>query len=347
MAATGTIGGRLRLSFRLAAACAATLILAGVGAIAQTAPPTPGASLKLPPRPPASAAFRTLPAADATDLSETTQDGLRLPKISASGWMPWIAHARRYDPTGPLPRIGLTMINVGGDEALMQRAIDDLPGEVSLAFLPGTPDLPVWLRRARDRGHEVYLMLPTEDPGGIAERGIRPIEAAAGSTENLKRLRSTMARGESYVGFVVPGPGPASRSRLAMQPLIQELADRGLAIVEISPGLGTSNIYRLTADLGVGYARSSMVLDNKLSSQSLDIGLDRLVNWVSHPEPDGRARHAFGVVQPDSQTIDIIAAWRNRFRGNTAVSLVPIIGHFECRGVCIERVRSQPQQMRP
>ena len=26
------------------------------------------------------------------------------------------------------------------------RAIDELPGEVSLAFLPGTPDLPRWLR---------------------------------------------------------------------------------------------------------------------------------------------------------------------------------------------------------
>ena len=29
---------------------------------------------------------------------------------------------------------------------LMKRAIEDLPGEVSLAFLPGTPDLLRWLR---------------------------------------------------------------------------------------------------------------------------------------------------------------------------------------------------------
>jgi polysaccharide deacetylase 2 family uncharacterized protein YibQ len=58
------------------------------------------------------------------------------------------------------------MVNLGADEALMRRAIDELPPEVSLAFLAGTPDLPRWLRRRRERGHEGYLMLPVEDPAG-------------------------------------------------------------------------------------------------------------------------------------------------------------------------------------
>ena len=95
---------------------------------------------------------------------------------------------------------------------LMRRAIDDLPGEVNFAFLPGTPDLPRWLQRARERGHESYLMLPIEDPSGLAERGIRPIEASADPAENLRRLRAAMARGEGYVGFVVRSPGPVSQS---------------------------------------------------------------------------------------------------------------------------------------
>ena len=56
-------------------------------------------------------------------------------------------------------------------------------------------------------------MLPVEDPNGPAERGIRPIETAADSTENLRRLRAAMARGEGYVGFVDAARRARSRSR--------------------------------------------------------------------------------------------------------------------------------------
>ncbi len=121
-------------------------------------------------------------------MVETTADGLRLPRIAPDGWMPWIANSRRFDPAGPPARIGLLMINVGANEAAMMRAIEDLPAEVSLAFLPGTPDLPRWLAQARAFGHESYLMLPTDDPM-VAERGVRPIEATADAAENLRRLR--------------------------------------------------------------------------------------------------------------------------------------------------------------
>jgi hypothetical protein len=142
-------------------------------------------SLKLPPQP---TDFRVLPVAEREAMVETAADGLRLPKTASSGWMPWIAYARRYAPDGPPARAGLLMINVGADEALMRRAIDELPDEVSLAFLPGTPDLGRWMTRAREHGHESYLMLPVEDPTGTVERGIRPIEASA-EAENLRGAR--------------------------------------------------------------------------------------------------------------------------------------------------------------
>src|SRR2546421_12753548 len=56
---------------------------------AASASPTPRiASLKLPPR---HTDFRILPAAEREAMVEITADGLRLPTISPSGWMPWIA----------------------------------------------------------------------------------------------------------------------------------------------------------------------------------------------------------------------------------------------------------------
>jgi len=303
-------------------------------------------SLKLPPKPPPPT-FRTLAAAEAAGMIEVTSDGLRLPRISPDGWMPWIAYSRRFDPSGPRARIGLLMINVGASEPLMRRAIDDLPGEVSLAFLPGTPDLPRWLQRARERGHESYLMLPTEDSSGLAERGIRPVEVSADTTENLRRLRGAMARGEGYVGLVVRSPGPVSQSEATLRPLIKEIADRGLAAVEINPTPDTVTLHRLTTELGTGYARSTNILDYRLASDSVAEALDRLVAWIGERTTDRMPRHAFGVVQPDNVAIDAIVAWYKRRPMPPIISLVPIIGHFECRDACMTRLGAQPEQFRP
>ncbi len=309
---------------------------------ASAPPPLRAVSLKLPLR---QTEFRILPAAERAAMVETTADGLRLPRIAPSGWMPWIAYSRRYPPEGPAARVGLLMINVGADEALMQRAIDELPGEVSLAFLPGTADLVRWMSRAREHGHESYLMLPLEDPAGTVERGIRPIEASAEPAENVRRLRAVMARGEGYVGLVMSSTGALSQEATA-RPLVGEIGDRGLALIEITPSPGASALSQLSVELGVGYARSSTVLDYKLAGQGIGASLNRLLDWTADGHSD-RPRHDFGVLQPDAQSIDAIVAWRRRVASQSVVALVPIIGHFECRDACMARMRVQPAQLRP
>lgn len=306
---------------------------------------TPIQSIPLPRRP-GPAGFRTPPPEDLAGLVEITDEGLRLPRISPSGWMPWMAHARRFDPAGAPARLGLLVINIGVSEATMRRAIEDLPPEVSLAFLPSTPDLPRWLAQARAAGHETYLMMPTDDPA-VAERGIRPIEATADAAENVRRLRATLARGEGYVGLVIPAADRAAQSETVMRPVIAEIAARGLALIEINPAPGVTTIQRLTAQLGVGYARSSDVLDYKLAGDGVGGNIDRLAGWVAEAAPDRPPRHAFGVMQPDDEAITAIAAWFKGQQGSTALSFVPIIGHFECRDACMTRLRAQPAQLRP
>jgi len=303
-------------------------------------------ALKLPPRI-APSNFRAQAPAESAEMIEVTTDGLRLPRISSVGWMPWIANSRRFDPSGPPGRVGLLVIDLGASEPLMRRAIEELPGEVSLAFLPGTPDLPRWLMRARERGHETYLMLPAEDASGLAERGLKPIETSADAPENLRRLRIAMARAEGYVGFVVRSPGPVPRSEATLRPLIREIADRGLAVVEINPTPDTAIVHRLAVELGAGYARSTNILDYRLASDGFAESLDRLVAWIGESGPERTPRHAFGVMQPDNGAIDAVVAWHRRLAAPTTVSLVPIIGHFECRAACMARVSAQPAQLRP
>lgn len=302
-------------------------------------------SLPLPVRPTPSG-FRKLPAEELAEMIETTSEGARLPRISSTGWMPWIANSRRFDPAGSPARIGLLVINLGVDEGAMRRAIENLPAEISLAFLAGTPDLPRWLARAREFGHESYLMLPIDD-SGAAERGIRPIEGAVEAAENLRRLRMVLSRGEGYVGLVISSPAAIAQADDVMRPLIKELSDRGLAVVEVNPAPGANAVQRLTEELGIGYARSTNVLDYKLAGDSVAGNLDRLTAWVAETAPGRAPRHAFGVIQPGDEPIDAVLGWYRRREDKSAVSLVPLIGHFECRDACMSRMRAQPAQLRP
>ena len=335
----GVAGETPRITEPAAAAAASEAPLA-VASLA--VPPKPA-----PARPAAAAQFRGFAGAELADMVEVTDEGQRLPRVSPSGWMPWIALARRFDPAGPPARVGVLMINLGASEALMKRAIDELPGDVSLAFLASTPDLPRWLRAARERGHEAYLMLPVEDPNGLAERGLRPLQASAEPAENVRRLRAAMARGEGYVGFVIASSGPVSQSESAIRPLLKEIADRGLALIEINPTPATAAIHRLTVELGAGYARTADVLDYKLADGGIAGNLDRLVAWAGETASEQPARHGFGVMQPDDQAIDALLAWFRRQPERPAASFVPISGHFECRDACMTRMRAQPAQLRP
>jgi len=321
--------------------------IAEPAAAAAPAAPLAVGSLAVPPKPIPPAQFRGFATAELADMVEVTDEGQRLPRVSPSGWMPWIAYARRFDPAGPPARVGVLMINLGASEALMKRAISELPGEVSLAFLAGTPDLPRWLREARERGHEAYFMLPVEDPNGLAERGIRSLQASAESGENVRRLRAAMARGEGYVGFVIASAGPVSQSEVAVRPLLKEIADRGLALIEINPTPATAAVHRLTVELGTGYARTADVLDYKLADGGIAGNLDRLVAWASETAPEQPPRHGFGVMQPDDEAIDALLAWFRRRPERPTASFVPIIGHFECRDACMARMRAQPAQLRP
>ena len=91
-------------------------------------------------------------------------------------------------------------------------------------------------------------------------------------------------------------------------------------LIEINPA-GVSAMHRLTVDPGVGYARSSTVLDYRLAGQgSIDSNLERLAEWAGERSNDRAPRHDFGVLQPTDKANDAIVARRKRLQGQNAVA---------------------------
>jgi polysaccharide deacetylase 2 family uncharacterized protein YibQ len=127
-----------------------------------------------------------------------------------------------------------------------------------------------------------------------------------------------MSRGEGCLGFVVPGPVLVAQSDLIARPLMKEIAERGLSLIEINPA-GVSAMYRLTVDLGVGYARSSTVLDYKLAGQgSIDSNLDGWSNGPASARTTGRRVTISGCYSRPTQRSTPSLPGASGFSGRTA-----------------------------
>ena len=110
-------------------------------------------------------------------------------------------YARPTNADASRPRVAILIRGLGLSQSATQTAIDTLPPEITLSFVPYPKDLQSWVNKARAAGHEVMLELPMEpydypdnDPGpSTLLTGLEP-------DENTKRLEWLLSRFTGYVG---------------------------------------------------------------------------------------------------------------------------------------------------
>ena len=111
-----------------------------------------------------------LPKAPLAGLTQAGPGGL-LPIIGKDGSTPFGAYARPFAANGK-PKVALVVGGLGLNAAATKAAIERLPPEVTLSFVPYADGLQGWIDLARAAGHEVMLEIPMEpldypnnDPG--------------------------------------------------------------------------------------------------------------------------------------------------------------------------------------
>lgn len=153
-----------------------------------------------------------------------------LPVIGRDGRQPWQAYARPFDDIQDRPRLAVLLTGLGLDKDATEAAIAKLPAEVTLAFSPYAGGLDKWIKKARDNGHEVMLMMPAEASGFPArDPGPWGLLSTAGAEENITRLEKVLARAVGYVGVWAPD-GPFVKSA-QLQPVLAALKERGLLYI--------------------------------------------------------------------------------------------------------------------
>lgn len=199
---------------------------------------------------------------------------------AANGYLPAIAHDGRtsFDAykrpfAGNGTKIALIIGGLGLNARITERAINQLPAEVTLSFVPNTENLQAWINKARASGHEVMIEIPMEpfdypdnDPGP------HTLMASGDWAENQRRLDYILSRTTGYFAVTNYLGGRFSGSQNAAT-FMKNLKGKGIGFISD----GSSNAFGAQARAqGVKSATADRNIDSRPSAADIQAQLGAL-----------------------------------------------------------------------
>ena len=240
-----------------------------------------------------------------------------LPIIGKDGRSPWRVYARPFSLLDERPRVAIVITRLGVSEDLTKRAIELLPGTVTLSFAPFSKDLAEWIDTSRTDGHEVLIDLPMEpidypsnDPGPHTLLASVPID------QNLRQLEWILTRATGYVGVsTYMGSGLATKPR-ALTPILTELKSRGLLLLDTRDNpVGLTG--KLAAEIGLTVAANEMHLDRQQSRAHI---FERLQVLEKRAKKQGAI---VAIARPYPVTLESLRDWLRTLDGK-GIAIAPV-----------------------
>lgn len=176
-------------------------------------------------------AAQPLPQAPIAGLSQPGPEGL-LPRIAADGRVPAQAYARPFVSNGK-PRVALIVGGLGLNAVTTRAAIERLPAEVTLSFVPYAEGLQGWIDLARAQGHEVMLEVPMEPTGYPAnDPGPYTLLSSANADEVTAKMNWVLGRATGYFGVTNYLGDRFAASDGGMTAFMGVLRQRGVAFLD-------------------------------------------------------------------------------------------------------------------
>ncbi|MFT4091244.1 MAG: divergent polysaccharide deacetylase family protein, partial [Asticcacaulis sp.] len=237
---------------------------------------------------------RPLAPAPIAGLHQSGPDG-PLPVIGSDGRTPAQAYARPFRSNGK-PKVALIVGGLGLNPATTRAAIEQLPAEVTLSFVPYADGLQTWIDMARAQGHEVLIEVPMEPVDYPAtDPGPQTLMIKQSPDETLSRLSWVLGRATGYYGVINYQGSAFLRDRPAASNFTNSLKLRGLAFIDDGQGRGVAGAW--------GRASADRVVDAQLNAPSIQNQLDGL-------EATARARgHALGTGFAYPVTLAVAIKW--------------------------------------
>ncbi|MGM4912399.1 divergent polysaccharide deacetylase family protein [Rhizobium sp. 768_B6_N1_8] len=253
------------------------------------------------------------------NLLEETPFG-RLPITGPDGRRPMDQYARPWSGTRGT-RIAIVLSGLGLSQTGTQRAIKQLPEEITFAFAASGNSLQRWMQDARRGGHEILLQVPLEpfdypanDPGPDTLLTSKPV------AHNLESLHRAMGEITNYTGIMNYLGGRFLSDPKAMEPVMRDIGKRGLLFLDD----GTSAQSK-TAVVAKGtelpYAFADLQLDSQVDVNTILQKLDELERIAR------RNGQAIGVASAFDESIDAISKWSEEatMRGIEIVGVAALV----------------------
>lgn len=271
-----------------------------------------------------------LPPAPDPRLIEQSRFGV-IPKISSEGLKPREIYSRPmvwsqiagqaptqtdvkpFQPTNP--RIGIIVTGAGLSYLATVEALIALPANITFAFSPYANNVGSQAADARRDGHEVMLEIPMDslnprlqDPGRMAL--LTELEIG----QNLERLSWVMSRFSGYFA-AIPVMGERFLSQPEkLSPILQELSDRGLAIVSATE---SPIMEELSFNFQIPFVQTTLQIDAELDMVSVQ---NKLADLEKVAKKNG---YAIGIMRPVNMPIRQLETWIKSL-SDKGIDLVPV-----------------------
>ena len=197
-------------------------------------------------------------------LVQTTNDG-PLPVIAPNGLTPASAYARPFRSDGR-PMVALVVGGLGLNPATSRQAIDDLPAQVTLSFVPYTSGLQGWIDLARASGHEVLIEVPMQ-PSNYPDNdpGPQTLMANAATADLLAHMNWVLSRCTGFFGVSNYQGSAFFKDKAGTATFMDNLKARGVAFVDDGQARGLSGAWaRASAD---------RIIDNQINATAINAQL--------------------------------------------------------------------------
>lgn len=235
------------------------------------------------------------------DLLEDSPFG-KLPIVSADGLKPMDQYARPWSGARGT-RIAIVVGGLGLSQTGTQKAIKELPPEVTLGFAATGNSLQRWMQEGRREGHEILLQIPFEPfgyPG--TDPGSDTLLVSDPAKINLERLHRSMAKITNYTGVMNYLGARFMADDKALEPVLRDIGQRGLLFLDDgSSAQSRTGVIAKAVSTPVGFA--DLQLDDQVNETAILRKLDDL-------ERIGRRNgSAIGVASAFDESVAAISKW--------------------------------------
>ena len=234
-------------------------------------------------------------------LPPEPQEPANPPVMSKTEGLAWEKFAAPSEPLEGRPAIAIVIDDVGINKSRVED-LANLPGAITLAFLPYATGLQKSVDMTRAKGHEAMVHMPMEPSRDTANPGPDALLTSLTLEQIAERTRKNLSQFDGYVGFNNHMGSKFTAYREGMQVVMDIAAEKGLLFLDSRTTAKTTG-FELAKERGMLTGNRDVFIDNKAEEAAILIQLEKVEKMAL------KNGTAIAIGHPYKQTISALQKW--------------------------------------